>query len=324
MNQKQAAFTLSLDCEGLWGMADNSYAVRSGEINDRSLKVAYEFILRTLQQNGLKTTAAFVTCFAAEVDLLRDQLHLIEQLALLCPGWFTWILPALRQHKFDGWQGASFHRSMSSAGFEMAWHGATHLSLSDQTSDRAVTLEMELATRMFGSLGYTPKTIIFPRNETGHLSQLRFGGFASYRDRPAGGKFNRLTGLLNEWNVWDWGSIDKPTMREGWWVSPAGHFLNWPSGGRALVPISTTIRRWKSILRNAARHGGYAHMWFHPHNLITAPTMKIAFEEIARFAGELVKGGDLVSLTIAEANDYYGSDYGSRDYRYGDQPLRLR
>ena len=286
-------------------MADDSHVIQSGKINDKSLKGAYECILREVQSNGLKSTAAFVTCFAADVDVLRDQIPLIEHLAAFRPDWFTWILPALRQDKLDGWRGDSFYRSMSSEGFEMAWHGATHLSLSEETSDRAVALEIELASRMFRALGHSPKTIIFPRNEVGHLRQLRCGEFTSYRARLSGGRVSRLIGLLNEWNLWDQGSIDKPMMSEGWRVSPPGYFLNWPSGPRALVPISTTVSRWKSILRHAALHGGYVHMWFHPHNLTTAPAMKIAFEEIARFAGELIKSGDLVSQTIAEANEHY-------------------
>src|SRR5271165_2725486 len=97
MNRDRAAFTLSLDCEGLWGMANNSHIVHSGVINDESLRGAYEFILRTLSENSLKSTAAFVTCYAADSDLLREQIPQIEQLAALRPDWFTWILPALRQ-----------------------------------------------------------------------------------------------------------------------------------------------------------------------------------------------------------------------------------
>ena len=305
MKISSAAFTLSLDCEGLWGMADKPAILENSTINKASLGAAYDFILRELLENGLTATAAFVTCFAVDTDTLQDQIFMIEQLATLQPDWFKYIMIALKQGKLDGWRGDRFYQLMSSAGFEMAWHGATHLPLSDETSDRAVALEIELACRMFQALSHTPKTIIFPRNEVGHLRQLRCRGFDSYRSRLPTGKVNRLMGLLSEWNNWDQGSIDKPIMRDGWHVSPAGYFLNWPSGARGLVPISTTVSRWKSILRNAVRHGDYVHMWFHPHNLITAPTMKRAFAEIALFAGELVKSGDLVSLTIAEANEYY-------------------
>jgi peptidoglycan/xylan/chitin deacetylase (PgdA/CDA1 family) len=298
-------FTLTLDCEGLWGMADNRSVVRRGTINDSSLKLAYEYILRVLQENDLKATAAFVTCFAVQTDLLRDQIPLIEQLAVFNPNWFNLILSALRCKKLDGWRGAGFYRAMSSAGFEMAWHGATHLLLSDETPADAIALEIELASRMFQALGHTPRTVVFPRNEVGHLRELRGHGFDTYRIGLPSNIVNRLLRMANEWNVWDSGSIHKPAMRGDWHISPAGYVLNWPSGARGAVPVGTTINRWKSILRSAARRGGYVHMWFHPHNLITAPAMTVAFEEIMRFAGDLVKAGELVSLTISEANEYY-------------------
>ena len=38
----QGSFTLSLDCEGLWGMADNREILSRGLINDESLRMAYE------------------------------------------------------------------------------------------------------------------------------------------------------------------------------------------------------------------------------------------------------------------------------------------
>ena len=305
MNHGQAVFTLSLDCEGLWGLADDPRVVRCGKINDDFLRDAYEFVIRHVRENALNATAAFVTGFAADADLLMSQRPLIEELAALHPGWYASILPAVRQGRLDGWRGASFYRSMAAAGFEMAWHGATHLSLSERTSDRAVAVELELASRMFRELGRTPRTIIFPRNEVGHLRQLREHDFTAYRTRLPNGRLDRVIGLLNECNLWDRGSTDGPELREGWRVAPAGCFLNWPSGARGLVPVAATVGRWKSILRHAVRRGGYVHMWFHPHNLVTAPAMKVAFKEIAAFAGQLIRSGDLVGLTIAEANQSY-------------------
>lgn len=298
-------FTLSLDCEGLWGMADQDDVVNADLINDVSLQSAYAFLLATLNRSNLKATAAFVTCFAAEPDAVRDNMPLFEQKAALNPGWFANVLPVLRKGTLDGWKGVDFYRAMASAGHEMAWHGTTHLSLSDQTAPEALALELELTSKLLPTLGHTPRTIVFPRNQVGHLSQLRNHGFETYRASLPGGFTNRLSGLLNEWNIFDRHVMEMPRVEDSWHVSPAGNFLNWPSGVRALVPVSVTVRRWKSLLRTAAVRGGYVHMWFHPHNLITAPVMKVAFEEIMRFAGELVQSGDIVNLTMAEANEYY-------------------
>lgn len=301
-------FTLSLDCEGLWGMADQYSVVNAGIINDVSLRSAYEFVLRVLGRNNLKSTAAFVTTFASDPDAIRDNRFILDQMAELNPFWFANIMPALQRGGLGGWSGAEFYRAMSSAGHEMAWHGTTHLPLSTQTSLQAVELELELADRLFSYLGHIPRTIIFPRNQVGHLDRLSGYGFETYRDRPPEGIVGRFTGLANEWNIFDGRLMEWPVMRGGLSVSPAGYFLNWPSGVRALVPTPITVMRWKSLLESALKHGGYLHMWFHPHNLITAPAMRVAFEKIMDCVGELVKSGDMVNLTIAEASEQYKMD----------------
>lgn len=299
------AFTLSLDCEGLWGMADQCRIVDANVISDASLREAYGAIAGTLQKNGLRATAAFVTCFASEQDAIRENIDLLEEMAELNPGWFERIVPSVKRGTLDGWRGSAFYRDLAAAGHEMAWHGTTHLSLSEKTLPQALELELELASRLFRELGHTPRTIVFPGNQIGHLGRLKGYGFETYRASLPKDIPSRLTGLANEWNVFSRHAKEMPTVRDGWEVSPAGHFLNWPSGIRAMVPTLTTVRRWKSILRSAAENGGYVHMWFHPHNLITAPAMKAAFEEIMHFAGGLVKSGDMANLLVGDANRHY-------------------
>jgi hypothetical protein len=299
------SFTLSLDCEGLWGMADQQAVVRTGQINDLALRQTYEFINRTLGDAGLQATAAFVTCFAAEIDAVLSEIHAIEQLACYSPKWFANVLPALKAGRTAGWNGAAYFRSLKQAGHEMAWHGATHLPLTAQTPAQAVDLEIQLAKRLFADLGHSPSSIVFPRNLVGHLALLRSAGFSTYRSNPSSSFFGRVGSLASEWNILDTRVSGKPVLINEWHVSPAGFFLNWPSGIRSLVPIAVTVQRWKSLLRCAAAQGGYVHMWFHPHNLITAPSMKVAFAEIMREVGQMVRTGKLVNLTMAQANTYY-------------------
>lgn len=286
-------------------MADRANVINAGVIINTSLNTAYLSILQTLHRYELRATAAFVTCFAAETDAIREHLPIFEQMAAINPAWFGNMLPVIRSGNLDGWIGVEFYRAMAAAGHEMAWHGTTHLPLSDQTTSEAINLELELATKLFATIGHIPRAVVFPRNQVGNLSLLRHYGFETYRTGLHHGLSNRLVGLLNEWNIYDQGVMEFPRVQDRWHVSPAGYFLNWPSGIRALVPVSVTIRRWKSLLTTAAKRGGYVHMWFHPHNFITAPAMKTAFEEIMRFVGELIKSGDMVNLTMSEANEYY-------------------
>jgi len=300
-----AAFTLSLDCEGLWGMADQQSLVCSGKINDAALGVAYEFIRCIMAESSLRATAAFVSCFAAEPDAIQQQMRLLESLALYSPNWFAQIMPALRSGQLNGWNGAKYFQALKLAGHEMAWHGSTHMPLIEQTPAEAVKLEIQLAQVLMADLGQTPGTIVFPRNQVGHLNQLRVANFHTYRASPPSSLANRLGSLVSEWNVFDNRVNDRPALRGGWHVSPPGYFLNWPSGLRSMVPLAVTIQRWKSLLRCAVEQGGYVHMWFHPHNLITAPAMKGAFEQIMKEVGQLVRSGDMVNLTMSEANAHF-------------------
>lgn len=302
-----AAFNLSLDCEGLWGMSDQPQILNSGRINDASLTDAYQFILDTLAVNDLKVTAAFVTAFAASTEVLLQNLDILDEMASLNPNWFATVLPALKHGRLNGWNGTSHYRALLATGNEMAWHGATHLPLSETTCPEALELELLLADKLFRELGHTPRTIIFPRNQVGHLNRLRRAGFTTYRASPPGGWSGRVGNLLNEWRFQDNRVAAKPTLKDGWQVSPAGYFLNWPAGVRALIPGAVTVRRWKSLLRAAVEHDGYVHLWFHPHNLITAPAMKEVFAEIMREVGQYVRTGDMLNLTIAEANHHFAT-----------------
>jgi hypothetical protein len=113
--------------------------------------------------------------------------------------------------------------------------------------------------------------------------------------------------VLNELNVLK--SSARPDVRkhaEGVASLPAGSLLNWPRGPRAVVPDPVTIARWRHMLDDAARRGGHVHMWFHPHNLVTAPRMRDTFAAVVRYAGALVRGGDLVNRTMIEALDEGG------------------
>ncbi len=284
-------------------MADKPDVLGAGVITNAALDEAYEFLAQALQQRGLRCTAAFVTAFAAGREALHGQLPLLEALDRQAPGWLTHVLARLksgRREQIDGLDGNIPFEKMRIAGHEMAWHGATHLPLVDATPAAAVKLEVELAEALFGAMGARPTTIVFPRNRVGSLDLLGAAGFTCYRSGREANAFSRATGLLREMNIWDRGSDELPALSGEWCVCPAGAFLNWPSGARAAVPLAITVKRWHSMLRAAADKGGHVHLWFHPHNLITAPPMKASLLQILDFVETLVKSGDMVNLTMGE------------------------
>lgn len=305
MKRRTGAFTLSLDCEGLWGMADNLKVVNANIINSASLALAYDTLLSTLDKNQIKSTAAFVTCFASPFEALVEQKELLNSMAQLNPIWFKNIIQALETQKTEGWSGNLFYKQFCRYDHEIAWHGTTHQCLGDTTQKASIDLELELTSKLLGSLGTNPQTVIFPRNQVGHLDSLSNYGFKTYREGRTISKVGRVANLLNEFNVVSKGSMVLPKFQNHWNVSPSGFFFNWPSGARAIVPDSVTIGHWQSMLKHTAQNGGYLHMWFHPHNVITAPRMINTFKSVMGYVGELIKSGDLVSITMNEANHYF-------------------
>ncbi|RYF89171.1 MAG: hypothetical protein EOO00_10280, partial [Chitinophagaceae bacterium] len=170
---KRGAFTLSLDCEGLWGMADQPKLINSGLISDIALAKAYELIYKVLDANNVKATCAFVSAFAAGEGALGEESHLLRELARREPTWFSHFDRAMQCKNMDGWFGNLYYRKLRSAGHEMGWHGATHLSLADSTASESIDLELQLAKNLNATLSESPQTLIFPRNLVGHLDELQ-------------------------------------------------------------------------------------------------------------------------------------------------------
>jgi hypothetical protein len=302
-----ASFTLSLDCEGLWGMADQFQVVSGGVITQASLRQTYNFIAQTLDGYDLRCTAAFVTGFAAGPELMREHSQCIHELARIVPRWFSNILPAIEGSASDGWDGHSFFKQLAQAGHEMAWHGTTHLPLDDSTPEEAIQLELQLGRALLSRLDCEPTSIVFPRNRVGHLDMLKKAGFTTYRADRSHSKLLKLRELAREWHIFDKRVAEKPHRNGDWMVSPPGDFLNWPFRIRAGIPPTVTVMRWKSLLRAAVANGGYVHMWFHPHNLITAPAMKASFTAIIREVAQLARSGDIVVLTMRDAEQRFAN-----------------
>lgn len=186
----------------------------------------------------------------------------------------------------------------------MAWHGGTHLSLGENTARRSIELELQLAQTLAPVAGFKPTSVIYPRNCVGHQALLQAHGFTSYRKAPwqkqGGALWRRVCQLGKEFNVLAQASCQFPAKEHAMVAHPGGDFLNWPRGARALATPAMTIARWKSLLKSARVGGRYLHMWFHPHNLITAPEMAFTFEAIMELVAQEVKNGCIENRVMAD------------------------
>jgi hypothetical protein len=81
---------------------------------------------------------------------------------------------------------------------------------------------------------------------------------------------------------------------------PPGTFLNWRHGPRRVIPKWVTLKRWSNVLDHAVTSGGVAHLWLHPHNLITARGQVELFEDAILRVAKAQKSGLIESVTQAE------------------------
>jgi hypothetical protein len=58
-----------------------------------------------------------------------------------------------------------------------------------------------------------------------------------------------------------------------------------------------TEKRWANVLGHAEKSGGVAHLWLHPHNLITARGQVDLFESAIARVGKLQKEQRLKAVT---------------------------
>jgi hypothetical protein len=162
---------------------------------------------------------------------------------------------------------------------EVACHGFSHIPLEESMA--LTRHELASAVRIARRRGIVLRTLVYPRNRVAFTELLPEYGFWGYRSRleTLPGVLGRVAGLLRELNVGERAQTDArhPPATPPVPI-PSGYFLNWRLGLRAAVPSAITIARWSTILTDAVRRGGVAHVWLHPHNLVSAPsTFEVLF-----------------------------------------------
>lgn len=212
--------------------------------------------------------------------------------------WNRSFLAAKASGEIDGWFCPEALEMARAAGHEIASHGFTHVPFDDpQMSVQILDDELNAAVAVAKTKGYTIKSFVYPRNQVGHTDLLAKHGISAYRTfLPTA---NRISSLIREMNVL--GTSQAHGWRDGELVViPAGYFLNWLQGLRKRIPKAVTVHRWKSILKHAARHDGVAHLWFHPHNIISGPETMDVLSDILAIVARMRDAGQIVVQTQSE------------------------
>ena len=303
---KKGIFTLSLDCEGLWGVADVQ-AERHKTINQANLKEVYSYIHDVLSHYSIAATYAFTSLFTQNEDSILEYKDEIDSRVSTDDRWYRYISKILSDQNLDGWLGRDFYLQARAAGHEIGWHGFTHHPLSENTNESIIKYELEESLRIANQEGLKLDSVVFPRNDIGHLELIFQHGFKCYRKgiiEQSKLYANKYYRVLDEFNILKKSEKILKNKNQTLLALPSGCFLNWPSGSRRFVPDYVTIKRWDNLLSTAARNNSQAHMWFHPHNMITAPKMRDTFESIISKAATKIKNGELLNMTMDECERF--------------------
>ena len=288
-----ARFILSLDCEGKWGVADQLTANVHRLLSDVELRIGYRNVLALLDEFDVSATFAFVGLFAESADGFRRLIPALQPLVSFSPDYLAPALADAEHGSRQGWHGAWAIDQLlaSKTPHELALHGVTHIPW--DSIDRAqAESEMRLLEEIDAPVR-DARTFVYPRNRVAHADLLSEFGIAGYRKSPP--PKSRLASLLAEFDIFarpEWeGPAGNPQP------IPAGHFVNWQSRTRRIVPIELSTLRADRMLREAAAGDGIVHFWLHPENVVTAPRTLVLLRKIIELVARYREAGRCEVMT---------------------------
>ena len=298
---RNARFILSFDCEGKWGMADDPAMASRNPINGDSLTEAYTQIFQILERHKIPATFALVGLFAggyeqyvdSRGELLESEPH---------RNWLQVPERSFAAGHHDGWFYPELVNQIKAIGnHEIASHSFTHLPLHNVgVMEESFLTEMKFVNQWKEKNSIELSTFIFPRNQIKFEDRLSDFDYVGYRqcDIQNSAYANRFRILQDECNIGR--KSDEHSMSAKPVAIPPGTFLNWRHGPRRVIPKWVTLNRWSNVLDHAVASGGVAHLWLHPHNLITARGQVELFEDAILRVAKAQKSGLIESVTQAE------------------------
>lgn len=295
-------------------MADKLQPFHHSLLTDAAIERVYRTLIALFAQYDVPATFAFVmamTLSASERPACDEWLEDRSR----DDAWLSHYWRAIEEGHRQGWFApGAFDAVAADARHEIACHGFCHRPLGEYDLSRksaAAELDAALAVARLKNVELT--TLIYPRNRVGDISLLQERGFAGYRLAAASpGRPRAAYSFLEEFNVSRAAEDDPASAPDQPVRIPAGRFFNWRRGARRLVPPRVTTRRWTNMLDNAAQTGRTAHLWFHPHNLITGPSTIVPLKAVLGHAVSLRDRGRLKILT---QEDYCREQRGAIDAR---------
>ena len=308
---------VSLDFELFWGMLDQC-ALEDYQDNVLGGRKAIPQLLHLFETYGIHATWATVGFLFAEnrqelTELFPDDTHKPTYCdpAISPYAWFDRI--GEDEESAPCFFAPSLIRMVAAApGQEIASHTFSHYYCREkgQTVEQ-FGADMAAAKAIAEKHGYDLKSVILPRNqsEPEYTEVFRKLGFTAYRDEENDWihekiRFRPLLRLLRLADVY------LPLTGQGGYIPQNENGIWNLVGSRMYKPIlkplqfleGLKIRRIKTQMRHAAKHGLTFHLWWHPHNIgIRTEAHLRQLEEIFAFYQQLKETYGMESLNMAEA-----------------------
>ncbi len=285
---------ISFDCEGKWGMIDENKSWIEN-LSDKNLYEIYEFILEVLEKNNLKATFGFVGALLESEEEFRSKIKDVEKKG----NHRIWLEKFFRKYErgSEGYFIPELKFMFKDCRHELATHGYCHIPFDRLSEDEAFN-ELKLIQSHMLSSGISYSSLIYPRNRVAHSSILKIFGLERYRDFPNHLELKYLPKKIN--SILENLIIFKKAEGTHKNCVPGGIMIHWFYGYRKLIPMSILSKKYEYLLNDAINKNKVAHLWLHPHNLITSKKTKEIFVDLCKKIGDIKKEGKLVDVTFKE------------------------
>lgn len=315
----RGAMVVSIDTEMAWGLAHQRAAGRrptdaAGRGDFDGERRVVERALAVFDRHGIPATWAIVghlfldRCAPGPGGRPHPELARPAYPWLAGEDWYA-VDPGTTLAEAPAFYGRDLVERIlaSPGGHEIASHGFSHAMIGDEGCTAEVfDAELTASAGAARDLGVDLRSFVFPRNSIGHLSRLDTHGFTSYRGGRVAPPFAGLSPRRRQaLRAVDRvrplaGSVARPARDpSGVWNVPQTYLFA-PGTQRARLPVAAWVRRPVARLRQAARHRGLFHLWFHPYNLTAAPERALdALDRLCAEAARLRDRGRLAPVTMA-------------------------
>ena len=323
----QGGLVLSFDFELAWGLRQSAQpdpqALQYGQVSAQVV----ERLLQILQQYDLSATWATVGhLMLRPEDCPAGSFPFPASPAAPDYPWFngSWLagIPGCDATEAAAYYAPEAVRQIVECPVhqELASHTFTHAPLGDiACSAEFAKWELQTSQTVAANWNRRLTSVVFPRNEIGHLPVLKELGYRTYRGANSEwywfGRANQIHRRKHlRYGVWmlryfdEWSALTPPLpavrQEAGLWEVPHSMFFPGLRGVSQWITPAQRVRRAVRGLRAAADRGRVFSLWTHPHNFLPDPERLLpAWEEICQQAAALRDQGHLRVLTMDQLAD---------------------